>query len=77
MFNSNNSTDDSSLKTRGGRVQIIEVDCSWTKNQFDVEPSQSLVSTIAGLNIQYGSSCKQQKYTDKSFESLELADVII
>ena len=41
------------------------------------ESSQSLESTIAGNNIQYGGSCKRQKYKDNSFESLEFADVII
>ena len=43
----------------------------------DKKNQRSLVSTITGTNIQYGGSRKQQKYKDKSFESLELADVII
>ena len=42
-----------------GRVQIIRVDYSRTKNRLDIEHSQSLVSTITGTNIQYGGSRKQ------------------
>ena len=42
-----------------GRVQIIWVDYSRTKNRLDIEHSRSLVSTITGTNIQYGGSRKQ------------------
>ena len=58
-------------------VQIIWVDCLRQKNRLNIEPSWSLESTITGNNIQYGGSRKQQKYKEKSFESLELADVTI
>ena len=44
-----------------GRVQIIRVDYSRTKNRLDIEHSRSLVSPITGTNIQYGGSRKQYK----------------
>ena len=47
------------VKLGVGRVQIIRVDYSRTKNRLDIEHSRSLVSTITGTNIQYGGSRKQ------------------
>ena len=56
---------------------INGVDTLRTKFRLNIEHSQNLECTLTGNNIQYGGSSKQKNYTDKSFESLQLADVTI
>ena len=58
------------------RVQIIRVKCSQIKTKLDIEPSQGLVSSLTGNNMQYSVSRKLKKYKDEGLESLELAIVI-